>query len=331
MKRNNKGIALPFFALVSIVTIGLGAMVIDVAQEYALKTRIQNAIDASVLAGASQLKNGSSISTIKDLTLQYLNENLTKTIPSFQALALDSPGLAIEVGIYDSSTMIFVQNELLPVANALRASFTYTANTYLAGIFMINNIQISDHAIVARQIAGYAPPGTSFPLTINSSTLTNALTNGNMIDLYQSGTGENSYWTVFTNNSPSNTDVKNIIDFFRYGTGTKPPAVSVSDSFVINNGAMSGIYSDLEGANFENMTFVFTVVTPGMSNVVVADGFVGAVIDNIENSMGDQHISITIDPKYVDNTYGGLGIGNGPGNIGTPEQALLASSFGLVQ
>ncbi len=331
MKRNDKAIALPFFALVAIVILGLGAMVIDVAQEYALKTRIQNALDASVLAGASQLKNGSSISTIKNLALNYLNNNLTMTLPSFQSLALDSPGLLIEVGVYDPSTMTFTQNESLSVANSLRASFTYSAKTFLAGIFMINSIQISDDAVVARQIAGYAPPGTSFPLTINSSELTNALTNENMIDLYQSGTGENSYWTVFTNNSPSNTDVNNILDYFQYGTGTKPSTVSVSDSFVINNGAMSGIYNNLEKANFENMTFVFAVVTPNMSNIVVANGFVGAVINNIENSMGDQHITITVDPNYIDNTYGGLGVGNGPGNIGMPEQSLLANAYGLVQ
>ena len=120
MKRNNKGIAIAFFALMLVASLGLGAMVIDVAQTYALKARIQNAVDASVLAGASQLKNGSNISSIKDLTLTYLNENLTKTIPSFQSLTLDNAGLSIEIGVYDSSTMTFTQNESLSVANALR-------------------------------------------------------------------------------------------------------------------------------------------------------------------------------------------------------------------
>ena len=332
MKRNNKAIALPLFALMLTVSLGLGAMVIDVAQGYALKSRIQNAVDASVLAGASQLKNGSSVSSVKDLTLNYLNDNLTMTIPSFQALALDSPGLVIEVGVYDSSSMTFVQNESLSVANALRASFTYSAQTFLAPIFMINNIQISDDAIVVRQIAGYAPPGTSFPLAINSSTLTDALSNSNMIDLYQSGAGENSYWTVFTDSNPSNTDVKNTIDYFQYGTGVKPPAVSVSDDFVINNGVMGAAYNELEGSILANMTFVFAVVTPGMaSGTVVADGFVGGIINTIVNGMSDQHISITIDPNYIDNTYGGLGVGNGPQNIGSSEQSLLANSYGIVQ
>ena len=329
--RNNKGVALPFLALMLIASLGLGSMVIDVGQGYALKTRVQSAIDTSTLAGISQLNSSSNVTTVKNTALTYLNNNLTSTIPSFQPLTLNDSNLSLQVGVYDSSTMTFTVNEQVSVANAIKISYTYTANTFLAPIFMINSIQITNHAIAAKQIAGYIAPGSGFPLTIYASALTTALANSNMVDLYSGSNMDNSFWTDFTSSNPSTTNLRNVVDYFQVGSGTQPPAVTVNDSFAINDGGMGGIFMDLEPSILEGMTYLFSVVEDGASMTAMAQGFVAGTIDDIVDSMGDRYISITIIPKYIDNTFGGAGIGPGVGNIGSDEQALLANSYSPVE
>ena len=329
--RHNEGIVIPFFVLLIPLLIGLAGFVIDVGQQYSIKTRIQSAIDLATLAGASQISTSSSVSNIKNTALNYLNNNLTMTLPSFQALTLDSDGLLIQVSVYDSTVKTFTENESLSNANSLRISYDYNYMTLFTPIFMIDSLQISDHAISARQAAGYMPPGTGFPLVLDSSTLSIARSNNNMLDLFQSGTGENSYWTTFTNNTPTINDVRDIIDYFQYGTGIKPPGLTVNDTFVINNGSKAGLYMDMEPSVLIGMTYVFPIVTTDMTSTVKASGFVGATVNDIYDNMGDQHVSITIDPKYVDNSFSGLGIGPGPANINPDDQGLLANAFGLIE
>ena len=329
--RNRKGIVLPLFALFLISALGLGALVIDIGSGYSVKTKIQNAIDLSVVAACSQIYSGSSVTSVKDTALSYLNSNLSSAIPSFQTLSLDSQGLSIEVGTYDTSSMTFVVNEAIPPANSIKISYIHTLPTFFAPIFMINSFNVGEDGIAVKKGAGYMAPGTGFPLTINSSALLDALSNNNMLDLYQGGT-TNSYWTKFTDDNPSASDVKNIINYFQNGSGTAPSGLSVNDDFVFSNGSLTVIYNEMEPSILEGMTFVFPVVTLTMADTVVADGFLGATINDIVDSMGTQYISITIIPGFIDNTFCGLGPSLGPSNnISSQNQALLANAYGLVQ
>ncbi len=329
--RNNKGIVIPLFTVFLTAVIGLGAMVIDVSQEYATKTRIQNAIDQAVVAGASQISSNSSVANIKNTALNYLNNNLTMTLPSFSNLALNDSNLSIQVGVYNSSNMTFTENESLDTANAIKVAYTYTAMTYLAPIFMIDSIQISDDAIAMKKPAGYLPPGSGFPLAIDVAALDDALTNNNMLNLNQSGMNENSYWTKFTSDNPSANDIEDIIKYFQYGTGTKPGSASVNDVIRTNNGNMTANYFDMEPTILEGMTFVFSVVSPLMGGDATLKAFVGATINMVVNSMGDQHLEITIIPQYIENGYGGLGLGPSPSGLDDDEEDLLATGFGIVQ
>ncbi len=329
--RNFKGIVIPLFAVFLTVAIGLGAMVLDIGQEYSIKTRIQNALDLATLAGASQIEEDSSISNIKNTALNYLNNNLNMTLPSFSNLTLDSTDLSIQIGVYDFDNMTFTENESLDSANAIMVFYTYESMTFLAPIFMIDNIQISDDAIAVKQAAGSMPPGTGFPLGINTSQLSVALNNANMLDLYQSGASENSYWTKYTANAPSVQDIRDILDYFQYGTGNPPSGISINQEIAYSNSAMTALYNDMEPGILVGMTYVFPVVSITMADTIAADGFVGATINSIVDVMGDNYISITIDPKYVENNYGGLGVGSSSPNIGEEEEELLANSFGLIQ
>ena len=328
--RAEQGVVLPFFALFLIAALGMGALVIDIGSGYSVKTKIQNAVDLSVLAGSSQINSGSSVTTVKNTALNYLNNNLSSAIPSFQTLSLTSPGVSIQVGTYDTSTMTFVVNEAIPPANAIKVSYTHMLSTFFAPIFMIDTFDVGEDAIAVKKPAGYMAPGTGFPLAIYSSALTTALSNNNMVNLYSSGMSDNSYWTDFTSSNPSTTDIRNVLDYFQYGTGTKPPAVTVNDSFAINDGGMGGIFMNLEPSILEGMTYLFSVVEDMASMTAMAQGFVGATIDDIVDSMGERYVSITIIPGFVDNTFGGLGIASGPGSdISSENQALLANSYGL--
>ena len=330
--RGNQGLAIPLFALMLTSIIGLGALVLDIGQAYLVKTKLTNALDQAVLAGVSQINSGTSITTVKNTALTYLNNNLSMTLYSFQDLTLSSSDLTVQVGVYDSSTMTFTVNEAIPPANAIKISYTYTSTTFFAPIFMINNLQIQDSAIATKKIAGYMGPGAGFPLALYTSALTSALSNSNMVDLYNSGgMSDNSSWTDYTSSNPSTTDIRNVVDYFQTGNGTKPPAVTVNDSFAINDGGMGGVYMDLEPSILESMTYILSVIEDMASGTAMAQGFVAATIDDIVDSMGSQYISITIQPTLIDNTYGGLGIGPGVGNVGSSEQSLLANAYGLVQ
>ena len=118
--RNNKGIALAFIALLLTVIIGLGAIVVDLAQAYTLKTKIKNAIDSAVLAGISQLTSQSDVTSAKNKALELLNTNLTSTISPFTALTLGSSDLSIQTGVYDSSTMTFTESDTDANVNAVK-------------------------------------------------------------------------------------------------------------------------------------------------------------------------------------------------------------------
>lgn len=332
MPRNKKGVALPLVAVMLTTLLGIGALVIDLAEGYSLKTRIKNAVDLSVLAGVSQLTDTSSqsITNAKDTALSLLNSNLTMSIVGFSTLNLSSAGLSIQTGVYDSSTMTFTATESSSSINALKVSYTHTAMTTLGSIFMINTLDISDNTIASKQIAGQIAPGSGFPLAIYTTTLTSALSNSNMVDLYSAGTMDNSFWTVYTDSNPSTTDINNLVDYFQYGTGVKPPAVTVNNSFAINDGGMGGVFMNLNSSILLNMIYLFTVIEDNATTTAMAQGFVAGTINSIVNSMGDRYIGITIIPGYIDNTYGGSGIGTGVGSVGSSEQALLTNSFGLV-
>ena len=223
MLRNNKGIALAIIALLLTVIMGLGAIVVDLAQAYTLKTKIKNAIDSAVLAGVSQLASQSDVTSAKNKALEFLNSNLTTTIPSFTALTLNSTGLSVQTGVYDSSTMAFTASDTDSNVNAVMVSYTYNTSTILAKIFNVSTLDIGDKATAAKQYAGYIAPGGAFPIVIYTSALTTALSNSNMVDLYTGGSSDNSYWTDFTSSNPSTTDIRNVLDYFQSGTGTKPP------------------------------------------------------------------------------------------------------------
>ena len=331
MLRNKKGTIIPLFVVLLTVIIGFGALVADLSQSYSLKARVKSAVDEATLAGISQLVGPATVSDVKNLALQYLNNNLTMTIPSFNSLSLNSEGLSIQAGIYDFNNMTFTWDEVSSNVNALMISYSYNSKVYFGNIFMIGSVQVADKATAAKQPATKALPRTGFPLVINSAALSTVI--NNMVDLYSATSADNSLWTDYTNNNPSTTDIKKVLDYFQLGAGVTPPQINVSDTiFATNDGGMAGIFMSLDSNVLVGMTYLLPVVTPvAMTNQVTADGFVGATINAIVDSMGSRYVTITIIPGFVDNTFGGLGFGSSMTTVSSANQSFLANAYGLVQ
>lgn len=331
MLRNQYGSLVVFFPFILAVSMGLGALVIDMSQAYSLKSRVKNAIDLSSIAGISQLTNQSNIDSAKNTALQYLNNNLTKTIPSFTPLTLSSNGLSIQAGIYDFNSMTFTWDETNPNVNALMISYKYNSRSFLANYFMIANITVFDQATAAKISANRAQRGTGFPLIIKSSALSTVA--NNMLDLYSATSSDNSLWTDYTNSNPSTTSVRDILNYFQYGTGTPSPQLTVNDAiYTTNDGGMAGIFMDMNPNILVGMQYILPLVTQTTSNKSTVDGFVGATISAIKNTGNNRSVTITIVPGFLDNHFGGLQVtGTGTTNIGVSNQNYLADSFRLVQ
>src|SRR3989338_2666283 len=103
--RNKQGTAILYLVILLIPLLGLASLIIDSAEGYSLKSKIKNAVDFSALAGISQLRE--STNNAKNTALEYLNDNLSLTIPNFQRLTIDSNGILIELGTYNFSLMTF--------------------------------------------------------------------------------------------------------------------------------------------------------------------------------------------------------------------------------
>ena len=330
--RNEKGFVVVFFAILLIAILGFGSLVLDLGQAYSIRTRVKNAVDFSCIAGVSQLITSADVANAKSTALQYLNNNLSTLLPSFDTLSLNNPDIAIQIGIYNFNTMGFTQDEGNPYPNAIMVSYTYRSIPFLAIVFMVDNIQISESTTAAKQIAGNMAPWGGFPLALDSSLLSIAKNNNFMVDLIQSGAA-NSYFASFNSNGASANDIKSIVDYFQNQTiGISPPALMVGDDFQINNGNLSTVYMTLDSTYFEGRTFVTPIITldQGFTSMVTVQGFIGLTINDVYKVGNDYHISATVLPKYVDNTWSGLTVGTGPGNISGQDQTLLATSFGLV-
>ncbi len=164
--------------------------------------------------------------------------------------------------------------------------------------------------------------------------LSQAEANNYNVNLIQSGESTNSYFTAFSNQNANANDIKDILSYLvDPTTGLRPPLVTVSDNYSVdvNNGQLGSVYMALDTSSFEGMTYVAPVGRIVSGNQGVVDAFVGVRINDVYHSMGDWHISITIIPKYIDNSRSGLYAGKGPQNIDESNRNLLADAYGLVQ
>lgn len=315
-------------ALLIVPLLGFVSLVSDLGEAYSIKSRTKSAIDLAAIAGISQLEDYTYASTSKSVSLSYLNDNLSNTLPGFTPLSLSSSNIDIQIGIYDSTTKTFTNDEFNPAANSIMINYSHVVDARFANVFMLNQFTLNNSVIASKEIAGYAASNTTLPLTIEESALTAALSNSYMVDLYQSSGGLNSHFTAY-DGSANSSDILNQFDHWGIPTGSSPtPASKVDDVFTRYSGSTSTIYSSLPAGGLTGSTYIIPVVSRSGNDVTI-QGFVGATIDSIDT--GSEYFSITILPAHIDNdtSHGGLKVTK-RGNINTTNQPLLANSFLLV-
>lgn len=334
MHRNLHGSIVPFVALILVTLLALGALAIDISNSYSAQTKVKNALDLAALAGISQLNGPQTVSLARSTALQYINDNLSMNLPSFETLVIPNNNLSIQLGVYDFTNMTFTWDELNTNVNSIMISFNYNVMTFLATVLSRENVLVGDNTIAAKQPAGELAPGGGFPLVIDSAALSQARANNNMVNLEQTGNNSNSYFTSFSNQNANANDIRDILSYLTDPTsGTRPPGISVNNGFDVNvnNGQLGSVYMDLNSVSFEGMTFVAPVGSLTNNNEARVDAFVGVTINDVYQDMGDWYIDITILPGYIDNTWSGFTIGSGIQNINNNDTSLVANSFGLVQ
>lgn len=333
--RNKSGVALAFFSIFLPVLIGFIGLVIDMSQVYAYSSRIKSATDMASLAGISQLQTIADITSAKTTALTYLNNNLTMTIPNFMSLSLPTTGLTIQGGVYDFTTAAWTFDESSSSVNSIKVAYTYSVNSLIANYFMISSFSTSSNSIAAKNYAGTALTGTSFPQAVNESALTTALSAGNVVNLYvDAGGSTNSYFTNF-DNTPSSSEVINNLQHFRTGGGTYPNSISIGSTYTyITNALTKALIFIIElflwaFSGGSAGTFIFPVVSEA-SGTLTTEGFVGAQITSFGLGAMGYYTTITIIPGYIDNTWSGCQLGADPTVTGA-EKTLLANAYGIVQ
>lgn len=328
--RNNNAVVLALIALLLPVVLGYAAYVTDLSKAYTVQTRIKDAVDFSALAGISQLESSSSLSTAKNAALNYLNSNLSQTLPGFMTLSLSSSDLQIQGGVYDFSTRAFTYDELSSSINAIKVSYTYTVETNFATWFMLNNITSTSRATAAKQYAGSMPPGTGFPLVIKAPDFCSDVS-GNTITFDNGMTG-NTWWTAF-DQMGGTSSVLDILWWWQLNMtdGTQPQGLTVGDEFFKHLGADNNVWVNIDPVSLTGGTYIFPVGTDVGGNMIRVDGFVGGTINNINPTA--QTITITLIPGYINNLYGGTRVSSGTndGAICAGGEQFLAYGYTLVQ
>lgn len=111
-KRSRKGIILVYAAFLMVVVLGFAALAIDIGYIALTKDQLQNAADASALAGAMRMKDGPA--TVRSAAIDIASRNYLgqKTVS-----ITDSD---VELGMYDITTRTFTANET--AANSVRVT-----------------------------------------------------------------------------------------------------------------------------------------------------------------------------------------------------------------
>ena len=92
-----KGIAIPTFTIAVLALIGIGGLAIDISNHYVTKTLLQNALDASALAGAKVLNESNDEDLASDAALTVFNMHLSGKladsgiVPTFEYSTILNP------------------------------------------------------------------------------------------------------------------------------------------------------------------------------------------------------------------------------------------------
>lgn len=255
---NNNGITVVYLVFAVLALIASVGLCIDLGHLYVVRSELQNAADASALAGA------------KVLYKDPLNPDATPDLDFFRARAAaagfinqnKSDGVSLNNGTITSGYWNLALNRLESPATpttqhvpAVVATISRSAGnnngpvpTFFAKIFGVNESAVSSRpAVAVSGFPGSVPGGSLFPMALSSCMTNHYFAQNPLPDpapiieissVYTSG-GNNCYtgqWTSFmldTNNVPS---IRNLI------TNGNPTELNTGDDIWIQPGTEASLY-----------------------------------------------------------------------------------------
>jgi len=155
--RNKNGAILPFVAVGILVFLGLVALAVDLGYMFTVKSGLQNAADATALAGAGDICNYEAMS--KELA----KEN-----------GVDLSNVQIGLGNFDKDeNPIFSPDRNPP--NAVEVVINETHGTFFGGILGINDVDIGVKAVATTTGPLCCPMKDIIPIAIHEESIPKAL------------------------------------------------------------------------------------------------------------------------------------------------------------
>lgn len=354
-RRDETGAVAVITALCLGVFIMLLALVLDIGHIMSVRSELQNAADASVLAGARELRNTPPSQGHMTPFTGIPNCGTATTVSSNLINTTDAQDIAIaavdiELGHWGwPKEPDFPLNQFVPLSacsanvNAIRvtarkdASINEPVTTWFARILGIETVDVtSRQAIAAQGYVNQVVPGRVFPVAINQDWLNGVLAQpipaGGI--LFNPDKQDNGGWAAPPDQNPNAADLKNWVD-----NGWNEE-VSINDMISLANGVDASVIQEIK-QQLKGHTQPYTVGGQSVSGwmvlapVVAVDKFTGEtrvvalqpmIITSVNApSEGDKTLQVMFynQPVLVD---GGLS-----GGVFTPTNTAWSTIPRLVQ
>jgi Flp pilus assembly protein TadG len=310
MLRNRRGIALVYVALCLFALIGFLALVIDLGHMYVVRGELQNAADATALAGAASLYKD-PLNPTADPALDFTRAQTAATnfVGQNKSDRVTLTNGEIQTGYWDLSSNSMLPTTITPTSQqvpAVSVTIRRTAGsnggavpTFFANIFGITQVPVPSRMAVA--VSGYpgaVPAGAVFPIALSScmteqyfsqNPLPNPPTQISTNTPYLPGgsTCETAQWTSLT----ANTNSENVIAGYMDDPSTVP-SLQTGDDIWIATGAMASLYGNNKCGDYVGQDVLMPIVSgttgtiskTGVNGTMEITGFAIFHVDSCEQS-----------------------------------------------
>jgi hypothetical protein len=331
MRRDESGQVIVLIAFAAVFLIGMVALAVDISHGLVVRHELQNAADASALAGAGNLFPGPNWDLAEGVAQSSITWNksdgeslLTCTAASgYWDLTQTTPGLQ---GRYITPTPQDVPAVMVTVSKT-DGQNGGPVKTWFARIFGIDNMAVQAQAVAVISGPGYALPGSVFPITISKTyaeTWREHSSSSDLVtiyDTYHSGPEDAGQWTTLLTESTNTTEMREMLengneDRLNINTsGSCLPGNPYNDCIYISAGVETTLY-DSPSPNQED---VFNHVGETVLLPIVGDELfeaanewapvVGFIAFTITGAVGGDTKTITgyFNPDYIAPNTGGSG------------------------
>ncbi|MBF0450665.1 MAG: hypothetical protein HQK75_08190 [Candidatus Magnetomorum sp.] len=225
---------------------GFMGLSIDLGMLYTARTQLQNATDASAMAGAGVLVIELDGNTVADANYDGAEEESTTLV---EANALLSQllewhqGDTFIAGFWDEEVMDFTSTGYTTDAkdlNAVHVRLRRSIDTFFMKIFGIHSVPVAAQSTAFVGCAGNGARA-DLPIAINVDKLNEPFE----VIVLNSENEENGQWTSFDIWPINKNTINPYILGEAYG-GIDPPPMIIGDDIYMNNGVITPLFSTLE-------------------------------------------------------------------------------------